>query len=392
MTGPNKIPLTDEAVAVVGCRVCGEGPLVAVLDFAEQPACDYFPAVDDPRPDPRWPLTLALCSPCGLVQLNHISPVPEPPRAVESRTMLAHADAVGKRIAVRTGLPTGSTALELASHHGGSWTGSLAAQGLLVIETGLADLVVDNHSIIHEENTDGAFADRAAHVAPGGWLAIEFHHALSQVTEGQFDTIRHGHPVYLSLSALDRLARRHGLLVVDAWPEPVYGGCLVALMRRSADLPTGGSAAQSAGAAMILEQEKAAHLDQPSGYANLTLQARRACTDLRTHLERAQRSSRRVLAYGAGSKACTLLCVAGIDVDLLAAVADLAPDKHGRRMPGTSIPVISPSELVARRPDEVLVLTWDIAPEIVAQLHDMGLTGVDFVVPMPVLEQIESPG
>lgn len=390
MKRENEISSTDVAVAVAGCRTCGTGPLVTVLDLAEQPACDFFPASEDPGPDPRWPLALGLCPTCGLVQLTHISPAPEPPRAVESRTMLAHAQAIGETIVARTGLLPGANFVEFSSHHGGSWADSLVAQGLSLTDNGPADLILDNHSIIHDEDTDRAFAHRASLVASGGWLAIEFHHALAQVSEGQFDTVRHGHPIYLSLSALGQLAQRHGLVVVDAWREPVYGGCLVALMRRASDVSFGESKTKAACVLAILEQEAEAHLDEPGGYVGLKHQARRACTDLRAHLEQARTAGRRVLAYGAGSKACTLLAVAGIDVDLLEAVADLAPDKHGRRIPGTSIPVISSTELVAQRPDEVLVLTWDIAQEVVGQLRDMGLTGVDFVVPMPVLAALES--
>jgi hypothetical protein len=48
---------------------------------------------------------------------------------------------------------------------------------------------------------------------------VEHHHLLPLVEEGQFDTIRHGHWSFLSLTAIHRLAPEHGLEVVQALPS-----------------------------------------------------------------------------------------------------------------------------------------------------------------------------
>ena len=80
------------------------------------------------------------------------------------------------------------------------------------------------------------------------------------------------------------------------------------------------------------------------------------------------KSARTVAGYGAPSKAPVLVSLAGVDDDLLPYTVDLSPAKQGCRLPGTRIPILSPDELLARRPDEVVVLTWDIADEIVDQL------------------------
>jgi hypothetical protein len=61
-----------------------------------------------------------------------------------------------------------------------------------------------------------------------------------------------------------------------------------------------------------------------------------------------------------------LLRRAGIDRDLLPAVVDASPAKVGLRMPGTDIPVVSPSELAARRLDAVLLFLADLRAEVQA--------------------------
>ncbi len=391
-----RLPASSAAATpITMCRGCGSRRLTRVLDLGEQPACDHFPPVDDPAPDPLWPLALTMCADCALVQLDHVSPAPEEPLALESETLKRHARDVSRTVLSRLGLPPGSTVREFASHHGGSWVAALTAAGCVVVngtpagvtvngetvtdETvddksvddgtagdGRADLVVDNQSIIHAEDLETQLAQRVAALADDGVLVIEFHHALQQLEQGQFDTARHGHPLSFSLTSWANACRRHGLEVVDAWPEDVFGGCLIVAARR-------------AGRGSV-------HRDVADILADRL--RRRTSADFVAHLERARAAGRRVIAYGAGSKACTLLGVTGVGADLLPMVADLSPAKHGRRVPGVGIPIVSPEELVAAAPDEVMILTWDIAAEVIAQLHAMGLSGARFFVPLPRLAEL----
>jgi hypothetical protein len=94
-----------------------------------------------------------------------------------------------------------------------------------------------------------------------------------------------------------------------------------------------------------------------------------------------------VAAYGAPSKAAVLLALAGVDATLLPYTVDLAPAKHGRRIPGAFVPIRPVEMLVDDSPDEVVVLTWDIADEVIRQLKGMA-SGTNwkpqFWVPLPV--------
>lgn len=371
--------IAGQAKLVTACRGCGSTDLTGVLNLGNQPACDYFPPVADPGPDPRWPLALALCGGCGLVQLDHYSPVAEEPLAVESATLRRHASEASGRLLDRIGAPPGQRVREFASHHGGSWANALGELGCVLVQDG-ADLVVDNQSIIHAENLESELAVRIASLADDGLLAIEFHHSLRQLEDAQFDTVRHGHPLYFSLHSWAAACGRHGLSVIDAWREDIFGGCLVVLARR-------GSHPASPQVDAILGEERAAELNSPSGYSRLTDRMSRAVADLRDYLDEARTSGRVIAAYGAGSKSVTFLGVAGIEESDMSVVADLATGKHGRRVPGTRITIVSPSELVTIRPDDVVILTWDIATEVVGQLRAAGLDA-RYIVPMPTLTRV----
>jgi hypothetical protein len=359
------------------CRSCGSTLLTPVLDLGEQAACDAFPRIDDPLPDPTWPLVAVLCERCGLVQLGGAAaPVPQPPLAVESASHKAHAAATAAAIVRTLGLPAGATVVEFASHHGGSWLPSLHAAGLADAADG-ADLVVDVHGIAHDEDFDGSLRERVARLAPDGSLVLEFHHLLPLVEQGQFDTVRHGHTIYLSLTALEAALQRYGLHAVDAVRAETFGGSLVVTAARTGD-PTPEVAA-------VLADERRAGLSDATALRGMQERAAVTATALREYLEKARAEGRRVLGYGAPSKAPVLLTWARVGPDLLPFTADLSPAKHGLRLPGVAIPIRSPEDLLAARPDEVLVLTWDIVDEVRAQLAEVASWGGKFVVPQPRL-------
>ncbi len=86
----------------------------------------------------------------------------------------------------------------------------------------------------------------------------------------------------------------------------------------------------------------------------------------------------------------TLLNAAGVTVRELPYTVDRSPAKHGRYLPGTGIPIRDPGALFDAPPDELLILVWDLADEVVAQLPELaGRTR--FVTPLPALADVGPP-
>ena len=78
-----------------------------------------------------------------------------------------------------------------------------------------------------------------------------------------------------------------------------------------------------------------------------------------------------------------LLNVIGIGRDVLDFVVDRNPTKQGRYLPGTDLPIHAPERLLTDMPDEVLLLIWNLADEIVAQQAEYRRRGGRFIVPIP---------
>ena len=368
------------------CRGCGSGHVVPVVDLGAQPGADYFPPITTAGDDPRWPLQLWLCRSCTLVQLGPVQPaLPEPPLAIESATSRAHAQTSVRELACDYPEISGTTVVEFDSHHGGSWLPHLLAAGCRTVAGGeRAHLVVDVHGLAHEPAVGHCLAQRAERLAPGGLLVLEFHHLLPLLVENQFDTVRHGHWSYLSLGAVRRLAAPLGLAVVDVRQVPVFGGSLQVMLRRTATAPDAGLDGAGASVTAVLDDEAAAGVADPDRLAGLHAAAYRSATALHEHLVAARDQGRTVLGYGAPSKAPVLLDVSRIGPDLLAFTVDAAPGKHGRCVPGAAVPIRPVDDLRAARPDIVLILTWDIADEVISQLEADGGWGAQYLVPMPM--------
>jgi hypothetical protein len=353
----------------ITCRACGGGATELVLDLGEQPPCDYFPSSDDAGPDRLYPLQMWLCSSCGLAQLAADPTVPDEPRGVEPAALVAQAaDAVGRAAAAGL-LPDGGSVAEYGSPHGGTWLGLLGSRGLAPAPgSEPADVVDDCFGMMHAADQAGAIADRAARVAPGGVLLLQYHSLEAIVRCGQWNALRHGHYAYYSTTALAAMLASVGFSPRLAWSFELYGGTVLLAATRDADGPgrwdRGDHHGPAAMVAQLLETEARTGVRDPAVLRRLDRDGRAQAAGLHNWLAAERSAGRAVLGYGAASRAVALLRWAQVDASLLPAVADASPAKHGRRMPGTDIPVVSPDRLRADRPASVVLFLSDLLSEV----------------------------
>ena len=353
------------------CRACRSPVGDLVLDLGEQPACDYFPEAGEPGPDPVYPLQMWLCGRCGLAQLLIDPTAPEEPKGAEPAALIAQAaDAVGQ-VAVAGLLPAGALVAEYGSPHGGSWLELLSARALTPVGgAASADVIVDCFGMMHAADQAMALAERAARLTPGGTLLLQYHSLHTIMRYGQWNALRHGHYAYYSTTALTAMLATVGLIPQAAWEFDLYGGTVLLAAARAGSGPGLGDQDGGRGdgpgntVLALLEAEDRAGVLDAEAVRGLQRNVRASADGLRGWLTAQRQAGKSVLGYSAASRAVALLRSAAVDADLLPAVADASPAKQGLRMPGTSIPVISPAELTANPPDAVAVFVSDLIPEI----------------------------
>lgn len=343
------------------CRSCTGQSGHLVLDLGNQPACDHFPTSQSENADPAYPLQMWLCSTCGLAQLVGEPIVAEEPLGAEPEALVAQAADAVDRLAATGWLSGRSRAAEFASPHGGSWLGLLAERGLVpVTDDGCADVVIDSFGMMHSPDQGRALAERTARVAPGGVLLLQYHSLETIVRLGQWNALRHGHFAYYSTSALAEMLKASGFTPRTAWRFELYGGTILLAACRESDarLPADGSVTA------LLSDDTCQGVRDPLAIRHLGDEAVAHAQGLRDWLVAERQKGRSVLGYGAASRAVALLCTAEVDRRLLPGVVDTSTAKHGLRMPGTNVPIVSPDMLSRRGPHDVLLFVPDLLAEV----------------------------
>ena len=346
------------------CRACAETALSRVLDFGKVPAPDYFPLVSDTlrAEEACHGLAIDLCHACGLAQLADDDTGVEESLGVEPQALRDQAEVAVKQVAA-AGWLQGSTVLEFDSPHSGTWIPLVAEYGFSTATTD-ADVVLDCFGIMHEPDQRSSFARRAEATREGGVLLLQYQSIVTIVEQGQWNALRHGHFAYYSLTTLTRLFKALGMSIASAWEFDLYGGTvLVAAVH--------GEAEPDESVQRILAKEESMGITNPETVARLQDLADQDVHSLRSWLEDEAKAGHTVFAYAAASKAVSLFSRAGISSRLVTAVADASPAKQGRRMPGTDIPIVSPDELLAAKPDRVLLTLPDLLPEVSARFPEL---------------------
>lgn len=404
-----------------GCCVgCGQPLDHIMVDLGMSPSANYLiPVEQQNTAETFYPLIARVCGECWLVQVDQYQTSVElfshyPYFSSYSSSWLKHAETFALQAIQDYQLSSDSLVLEVASNDGyllqyfqqrgipvlgiePAANVAAAAQKLgirttvdffsqalakqLVAAGQAADLVIANNVIAHVPTINDFVAGLAVVLKPTGRLVVEFPHLLQLLQHNQFDTIYHEHFFYYSLTALQILFARHGLSVVDALPIPTHGGSLrVTAQRHDNAVPSSPRVQQ------ILLAESDAGLTQPSGYYSLGDRIAVVRDNLVSFLQQARRTGKKVCGYGAPAKGNTLLNYCGIKPDLLPFTVDLNPAKQQALLPGTRIPVYSPDQIRAYRPDYVLVLVWNILPEVLEQLSYIRDWGGQFVTAIPQLK------
>lgn len=366
----------SEALAPMTCRSCRAlgAPADVALDLGSAPAADYFPTLNDPLPDPVHPLSMWCCPVCRLAQLTDDQTNTSEPRAIEPQALRLQAEEAVSALAASGLLKDRNTVSEFGSPHGGSWLGLFTDRSFTsVLDETPVDIVIDSFGLMHEPDQRTAVGRRLSRLKAGGVLIVQFHSLEAIVRQRQWNALRHGHFAYFSLTSLLPLLSGAGLVPLRAWEFDLYGKTVMLAAGRAQDhrAQTQVVVEHDSSVEDIVQREATMGLTQADTLRSLQDGADRETTELGDAVRTRAKAGKRIYAYGAASRAVALLSRAGLTATELMAVADASPGKQGRLMPGSRIPIISPQELVAADPDEVLLLLPDLLIELSAALPQL---------------------
>ncbi len=403
--------------AAATCRGCDRHGLTPVLDLGLMPLTSAFLSatqLDDP--EPRYPLEVAFCESCTLLQIVETVPPAQMFRAdypyfsSYSTAWLAHCKGLARQLMSMQALGEQSFVVELASNDGCLLRNFVenripclgvdpAAAPVAVARTMGVNTICEFFDLevarrIRAEHAPANFVigmNVLAHVAAlhsfldgvhylladDGEAVFEFPYARDLVERSEFDTVYHEHLCYFSATSVAKVLERHGLFLNRAERQPVHGGSLRVF--------AGKRAAPDGEVEALLAEEAAVGMWSLEFYDRLRRDAESLQRELSDLLRRLHAEGKRIVAYGAAAKGAILLNYAGVDRSIIEYAVDLNVHKQGLYLPGVRLPVHAPSRLLEDQPDYILILPWNIADEIIKQESQYAARGGKFIIPIPEL-------
>jgi len=205
--------------------------------------------------------------------------------------------------------------------------------------------------LAHVPDLNGFVAGIATLLKEDGVAVIECPYLLDLVDHREFDTIYHQHLCYFSVTALDRLFRRHGLFLNDIERIPTHGGSIRSYVGRKEDVRDS--------VKQLLAEERDLGVDSYHFYGTFGERVERIREQLRELLHDLKRQGKRVAAYGASAKGSTMLSYLDAGPELVEFVVDRNVHKQGKFMPGVHNPIYGPEAIAERKPDYLVLLVWN---------------------------------
>jgi methylation protein EvaC len=390
------------------CAGC-DGPLEDFLDLGTSPLADRFPA-DPGDPETWYPLQVAVCPACWLVQLREVVPDEDlygadygfstgtsPSSAAYFKgwagwaldrfpgarwltveiacndgTLLRHFAEVGCPV---LGVDPAGPSAQAAVHVPVITEPFTAKLGAELAELhGPAGLVIACNVAAHVADPHDFLTGIAGLLHPDGRAVAEFQYLGDLIAGGQYDHMYHEHRFFYSLRSFTGLARRAGLAVTSWERTPAQGGSLRVVLRKD----TGGAEpAQAQGENW---------LRRPGTYTEFAGRVAYSRTRLLELLDAELGAGRTVAGFAASAKSATLLNYCGIGPDRVAWIEDTTPAKQGRYTPGSHIPVVAPGARIPP-PDVFLLTAWNYLPGVIRREKAFLDGGGRFLVPgaLPVI-------
>jgi NDP-4-keto-2,6-dideoxyhexose 3-C-methyltransferase len=407
---------------IKACRICSNQTLLDVVDLGEQTLTGVFPA-SPAQAISRGPIVLVKCvesdskSACGLLQLKHSYPLNElygenyGYRSGLNQSMVNHLTEKVKTICQRIKLEENDIIIDIGSNDATTLKaypkGNYKIIGIDPTAEKFAEFYTENimpifdfftaervkevignekakvitsFSMFYDLEQPLLFAEEVASLLDddGIWVC-EQSYMPTMLKQNSFDTICHEHLEYYGLRQMHWIAEHAGLKILDVEFNDINGGSFSLVMAtKNSTLKINKQKIDA-----LIYQELLLGLDTEFPYFAFAKRIALIKTEITTFFNRVKQDKKIIYGLGASTKGNVLLQYCQLDNTHLPAIGEVNVDKFGSYTPGSLIPILPESEIIARQPDYLFVLPWHFRSFFDAHLK-LGKT--ELVYPLPSLD------
>ena len=403
------------------CRICGNTHMERVLDLGEQMLTGVFPREKDAKVT-TGPLHLVKCigdDACGLLQMEHSYDLGEMYgenygyRSGLNASMVAHLNNKVKRILGMVVLDKGELVIDIGSNDSTTLQAYPTSGPVLVgiDPTGIKfhsyypphiqlipdffssalvkarfpgqkAKVVTSFSMFYDLEDPMGFMRQVYDVlADDGIWVFEQSYMPTMLDTNSYDTVCHEHLEFYALRQIKWMADRVGFKILDVEFNDINGGSFSVTVSKSH-----GDQSVVPSVQRILDNERAKGLDTLLPYQAFAERVIQTKRDLLKFIETARAEGKTVAVLGASTKGNVLLQYCGLTTKEIEFVGEVNPEKFGCYTPGTWLPIIPEQELLAKKPDYMIVLPWHFRQFFVTNKK---FSNMSLVFPLPKVEIVK---
>lgn len=399
------------------CHICGSDGVKPFLSLGETALANSYLSKEQLfQPEKKFPLEVAFCPVCKLVQLTCVVP----PELLfshylyvtsTSNTFRLHFTKYAEDVAKEFSLNENSLVVDIGSNDGlllkgfqkfgVKVVGVEPAENLaelaskdgvetindyfnssvvyeLLDSKGKADVVTANNVFAHTTTIHDIAKNVKRLLKDDGVFIIEAAYFVNMLRDMTFDGIYHEHLFHYSLTPLDYFFRKNGMQIFKVQLVPSHGGSLRVFVKKAeSERPVDSSVTE------LLQKEKELGIDDFRTYEDFAKRVYVNREKLVKLVRELKSQGKSIAGYGAPAKATTLLSFCNLGSDVIDYIVDDSPLKQSLYLPGMHIPIVSSEMLDKKQPDYLIILAWNFAEEILKKTKKYADKGVKFIIPVP---------
>jgi len=402
------------------CRLCND-KTTDIISLGEQYITSRFPLYGD-FSTPKTPITLCMCSSCGLVQLKETTDCNElyeheyGYRSGISNTMRTHLKQYQEEILTKIQLSSDDIIVDIGSNDSTMlqyYSNTIRRIGVDPTGNQFADYYGDVE-LLPTYFTYDNFTNKFGFIKPkmvssicmfydlpdpvqfakdihsilddNGIWTCEQSYLPTMIKTNSIDTICHEHLEYYSLHQVKNIADRAGFVITDVKFNDSNGGSFrVYFAKNTSTMHTPNTELVD----KVLNDEREYGIMDIDLYRKFMDNVNIEVKKLKSFIKTVIANGKNVYIYGASTKGNCLLQYAGLDETYIKYAVERNPNKIGK-MTSTGIKIISEEEMRESPPDYLFVLPWHFRDEIIKRENVFLENGGQFIFPFPNFEVVGS--